>query len=412
MPGRRGEFDDWNWPQKRRPNKWFAVIAFGLAMYVLGVVSGAVLPGHANDGAILPNGSNGLSGGVSPAQPVPGGQGSSQGGGSGAPLPSLNGNVINDIYRSAKDSIFTITAVSGGTSQSGPQEDIGTGFLIDQNGDIATNNHVVNGQSTVTVTLNNRSVQGKVIGTDPIDDLAIVRISPPQGAVPLKFGNANSLQIGDLVVAIGNPFQLTSSVTAGIVSGLNRSMPTQSGRMMTGLVQTDAPLNPGNSGGPLFNAQGQVVGINTAIESPVQGSVGIGFAIPINRLEKLLPDLLKGAKVQHPWLGISALDIDPQLQQQYHLPVSQGVLVISTVPGGPAAKAGIHGDTGSTANPKGDGDIITAVNGQSVASVAGLTARISQYNVGSTVKLSILRQGQPMTIQVTLANWKGSSTTP
>ena len=276
--------------------------------------------------------------------------------------------------------MVTITAVANsGTSKNSPEEDIGTGFFIDDQGDIATNNHVVNGQTTVSVTLDNHTYTGKVIGTDALDDLAVVRITPPpSGVKPLSLGTAKTLQPGDLVVAIGNPFDLTASVSAGIVSGLNRSVPTDSGRLMSGLVQTDAALNPGNSGGPLLNARGQVVGINTAIESPVEGSVGIGFAVPIDRLEQVLPKLLSGKPVDHPWLGIIGLDITPAIAQKYHLPVNQGVLVIATSPGGPASKAGLKGDSGSQNNPVGDGDIITAINGQPVADIESLSAYIER----------------------------------
>lgn len=314
------------------------------------------------------------------------------------------GNTITQIYNRAKQSIFTITTVTNSKTQ-GTEEGIGTGFLINNNGDIATNYHVVTGSKTVTVSIGNQSYKGTVIGTDPVDDLAIVHINPISGMNPLPLGTAKTLQVGQPLIAIGNPFQLTDTVTSGIVSGLNRSMPSVSGRLMNGLIQTDAPINPGNSGGPLLNSAGQVVGINTMIESPVKGFVGIGFAIPIDRLESVLPDLLKGAAVQHPWLGITGIGIDPGVQQQFHLPVSQGVLVISTLPNSPAAKAGIHGDSGGTKNPVGDGDIITAVNGTQVTSVSSLTAALNNYSVGSTISLTVLRHGQTMTIKVTLANW-------
>lgn len=320
------------------------------------------------------------------------------------PIAAAAGTVITRIYNAAKDGVVTITAVSQQGKQA-PQESVGTGFLIDTNGDIATNEHVVSGMKTVSVRFGNTTVTGTVIGTDPLDDLAVVRIQPPAGMHPLSLGTSVGLQPGDLVVAIGNPFELTDSVTAGIISGLNRSMPTQSGRVMSGLLQTDAALNPGNSGGPLLNADGLVVGINTAIESPVEGSVGIGFAIPIDRFRQVLPQLLKGEKIDHPWLGISGEDITPGVEQQYHLPVSQGILVISCVPGGPAASAGLHGDSGGEDQPKGDGDIITAVNGKPVASVADLTAAISAYPVGTTVQLTVLRHGQTIEISVKLGAW-------
>lgn len=399
MPKKWDRFDDWGGSGRgrNRANRWFLVTAGLVVVYVLGVVSGTSLRNssynaYTNSSSIAPPTSQ-------PATPPI----TSPDTGGGLPLTGTGSSVITQIYNNSKASIFTITAVSN--SKAGPQEDIGTGFLINTNGDIATNNHVVSGQHTVSVTLGDKTVTGIVIGTDVMDDLAIVHITPLPGVQPLPLGTAKTLQPGDPVIAIGNPFQLTSSVTAGIVSGLNRSMASATGRMMTGLVQTDAPLNPGNSGGPLFNAAGQVVGINTAIESPVEGSVGIGFAIPIDRLKQLLPQLLAGEQIDHPWIGISGLDIDPGLQQQYHLPVAAGVLVVTVTPGGPAAKAGIHGDSGGDKNPKGDGDVIVSVNGHTVTSVPDLTAFINQYPVGTVVQLGILRHGQPMSLSLKLGSW-------
>ncbi|MCL6637008.1 MAG: trypsin-like peptidase domain-containing protein [Alicyclobacillus sp.] len=329
------------------------------------------------------------------------------------PVVAPGSNPVPQVYQQAVPSVVTITAVSGAGTQNGPEEDIGTGFFIDDQGDIATNEHVVSGQKQVSVELGDKVYTGQVLGTDPMDDLAVVHITPPPGVRPLPLASVKSLQPGDLVIAIGNPFQLTDSVTAGIVSGLNRSMPTDSGRLMSGLIQTDAALNPGNSGGPLLNAQGQVVGINTAIESPVAGSVGIGFAIPVDRLVQLLPSLLHGTAVQHPWLGIQALDISPALQQQYHLPVAKGVLVVATVSGGPAAKAGLHPDSShGKGMPVGDGDIIIAVDGQSVSDVASLTAAIANDPVGKVVDLTVLRGGQEIHVKVTLAAWPSDTHQP
>ena len=356
-----------------------------------------------------------------PASPSTGGLSGSSGQSS-----SLNSStLITSIYNQVKDSIFTITAVST-SAQNGTSEDIGTGFLINTNGDIATNAHVVAGQKHVTVTQGNHTYAGLVVDADKFDDLAIVHIDAPANLHPLSLGTVSSLQPGNLVIAIGNPFQLTESVSSGIVSGLNRSMPTQTGHVMGGLIQTDAALNPGNSGGPLLNAQGQVVGINTAIESPVQGSVGIGFAIPIDRLQRLLPTLLAGQGVAHPWLGIAGITIDPALAQQYHLPITSGAYVTTVAPGSPAAKAGLVGDSGtttssnsnSTANStsgsvtdsfKWNGDYILAVNGKSVTSMDELSADIGGYGPGDKVHLTLARLGQKKTVTVTLASWPGTN---
>jgi S1-C subfamily serine protease len=320
-------------------------------------------------------------------------------------LPVQAGNYVTSVYQAAIPSIVTITAVTPQGGKTDPQEDVGTGFFIDSHGDIATNNHVLNGQSKVTVEFNHQTYTGEVLGTDPLDDLAVVHIAVDKPTPYLEFGTAKTLVPGQPVIAIGNPFQLEDSVSVGIVSGLNRSMSSPSGHMMNGLVQTDAALNPGNSGGPLLDASGRVIGINTAIESPVEGSVGIGFAIPIDRLKEVLPKLLTGSRIEHPWLGISAWDIDPLVKQELNLPVQSGVLVITVANGGPAKAAGIHPDSGSADNPKGDGDIIIAVNGSPVTSVADLTGAISEYPVGTVIHLTILRHGQKLDIPVKLAAW-------
>lgn len=396
-------------PRRQSRHRMWPAITGAVVLYALGVVTGSVLTvgnGSAiNSGVVVQNPSSALPGSSNGSAGT--GSGAASGGSSGtlsALPPEFDSTLITRIYKAAVPSVVTITAVTN-SKVNGLGEDIGTGFFIDNKGDIATNNHVVSGHKMVEVTLGTKNYTGVVLGTDPLDDLAVVHITPPPAVSPLPLGTAKNLQPGDLVVAIGNPFQLTASVTAGIVSGLNRSMPMPTGGVMGGLIQTDAALNPGNSGGPLLNARGQVVGIDTAIESPVQGSVGVGFAIPIDRLVRLLPDLLTGSPIQHPWLGISGLDIDPAVADAYHLPVSQGVLVMSLVSGGPAARAGLRGDTSHTSTPAGDGDIITAVNGHPVADVASLTAAIANDPVGTVVHLTILRHGQTRTVKVTLGAW-------
>jgi S1-C subfamily serine protease len=385
------DLHSWDEPHRSRSqNGRLRMVGVGILLFGLGVVAGGI--GLAATAGNLGNRPIVLQSSSSPTQL------------SGLP-PALDANLITRIYQSDSPSVVTITAVSATDSKTGPEEDIGTGFFVDDKGNIATNNHVVNGVKTVSVSVGEETYKGTVLGTDAIDDLAVIHIDMPPGVHRLALGSAKQLQPGNLVIAIGNPFELTGSVSSGIVSGLNRSMPTQSGRVMSGLIQTDAALNPGNSGGPLLDANGQVVGINTAIESPVQGSVGIGFAIPVDRLLQLLPNLLLGQQIDHPWLGISGEDIVPAVQQLYKLPVAKGVLVIATVPNGPAAKAGIHADTGTKDNVAGDGDIITAVDGKSIKDVADLTGAISDHTVGSVVHLSVLRHGQPLQVDVTLGPW-------
>jgi S1-C subfamily serine protease len=225
-----------------------------------------------------------------------------------------------------------------------------------------------------------------------------------------------------LVIAIGNPFELTSSVSSGIVSGLNRSMAETDGHVMNGMIQTDAPLNPGNSGGPLLNAAGQVVGINTLIESPIEGSIGIGFAIPIDKLVELKSKLISGSTIQHAWLGIQDMfDVDSLIQQQLHLPVGYGVYVTQTTKGSPAAKAGLRGDsnatqfenaaannsTSSTSMLKGDADIIIGIDGHKVTSIDELTQYINQDVPGQVITLKIVRGQKTIDVKVTLGQWPG-----
>lgn len=388
------DFDKWD-RQGRGGTKVVAFVAVGALVYVLGVLSGGVLFGSRTTSSVVQPSSSANNQA----------QGSAANNSSQTSLsPDLTGNAVENVYAKSKPRIVTITAVSKSSTSKG-SADIGTGFLVDHLGDIATNNHVVSGQKTVSVTLNDKTYPGKVLGTDAMDDLAVVRVKQLASISPLPLGTAKNLKPGQMVIAIGNPFELTGSVTAGIVSGLNRSMPSSNGRLIGGLVQTDAALNPGNSGGPLLNSAGQVVGIDTAIESPVEGSVGIGFAIPIDKFRQVMSTLIAGKSVQHTYLGISGYDVDPALQQELNLPATQGVLVAVVSPGSPADRAGLHGDSGTKQKPQGDGDIITGVNGKPISGMADLTSDLSNSTVGEKVTLNILRNGKHINKTVTLAAW-------
>jgi S1-C subfamily serine protease len=327
-------------------------------------------------------------------------------------LPARHGTQtdidISTIYQRSVPSVCTITSVHDSTSStSEPVEDLGTGFFIDDRGDIATNDHVVDGSRSVVVAIGQDTFRGEVLGTDRLDDLAVVHISGirTQG---LPLGTATTLMPGQPVVAIGNPFQLTDTVTSGIVSGLHRTMPSLGDREMSDLIQTDAPINPGNSGGPLFDGNGRVVGINTMIVSPVKGSIGIGFAIPIDRFKRVLPTLIAGEEVRYPWIGITGFTITPLLATSYHLPVPHGVFVVSVVPGGPASQAKIHGASESSRQSFADGDIITAINGQPVASVSQLTSRIAAYAIGQRIQVTLYRHATPQNVTVTLGTFPNS----
>jgi S1-C subfamily serine protease len=316
--------------------------------------------------------------------------------------PSTVPGSVAGIYKQVIPGVVTISATVG-TPRSFSQA-TGTGFVVDTSGDILTNAHVVDGASSVTVTFSDgQSVSGRVAGVDQSDDLAIVKVSVSADRLhPVTLGNSDTLQIGDTALAIGTPFGLSGSLTEGIVSGLNRSTSAPNGRALTGMIQTDAPINPGNSGGPLLDGNGAVIGINDSIESPVQGSVGVGFAIPINTAKGLLPALEQGRTIQHPALGISGESITPGLATQLGLSVRSGVLVTTVFPGSPAEKAGLQ----ATGSADAGNDIITAIDGHAITSIEGLTSYLNTKQVGDKVTLTINRGGRQLSISVTLGNFQ------
>ncbi len=292
-----------------------------------------------------------------------------------------------------------------------PQQGAGSGVIIDDQGHILTNNHVVEGATELEVTLaDGDSVQAKVLGRDPGTDLAVVQINVDKSKLTVApLGDSSALKVGQLAIAIGNPFGLDRTVTVGVVSSLGRTYASDSGsRPIRDMIQTDAAINPGNSGGPLLNSRGEVIGINSAIESPVRGSVGIGFSIPINTAKRILPDLIANKNVSHPWLGISGAQVTSSLARQLGIP-AEGVYVVQVIPNGPAAKAGLKG-AGSQRNqgadvPKG-GDVILSVDGKKVGKVEDISSYLdANKNPGDTVTLTIRRDGSQQDVKVTLAEW-------
>src|ERR1700682_1050197 len=314
-----------------------------------------------------------------------------------APAPSPGSFAA--IYQQVKDGVVTITtSVSRGGARSFSQAE-GSGIVVDKQGDILTNAHVVGSSSQVQVTFNDgHTATAQVKGVDQSADLAVVQVAASDQLHPLTTGNSDALQVGDTALAIGSPFGLQGSFTAGIISGLNRSSTAPTGRALTGMIQTDAPINPGNSGGALLDARGQLIGINDSIQSPVEGNVGVGFAIPINRAESLLPSLEKGIAIQHPALGITAQTLTATTASQLGISQTSGVLVIDAAAGGPAAAAGLPG----TGQADGRDDIITAIDGHARASVDQLTQYLDTKKVGDRVTLSVIRNGQRISVGVTL----------
>jgi S1-C subfamily serine protease len=226
-------------------------------------------------------------------------------------------------------------------------------------------------------------------------------------------GDSDALRVGELAIAIGNPFGLDRTITVGVISSLGRNYPSVSGRTIANMIQTDAAVNPGNSGGPLLNAAGEVIGINTAIESPVRGSVGIGFAVPINTAKGFLPQMKEGGEVKHPWLGISGVGITPNLADDLKLSVREGVYVADVVPNSPAAEAGIKGAVrtqtqrnADSALPPAGGDIVVAVDAKKVTKIEDIISYLDTKRVGDTVSVSLVRDGNSMKVDVTLAEWQ------
>jgi S1-C subfamily serine protease len=314
-------------------------------------------------------------------------------------------DTVTSIYENASPAVVEIDTTQqaqGFFNQF--MEGQGSGFLVDTDGNILTNNHVVDGAANVRVTLKGgNTVDAKVVATDAIDDLAVISVDPSAvtGITPLQFSDSSAVKPGQMAIAIGNPYGLDNTVTVGVISGLNRSVSN-----LTGMLQTDAAINPGNSGGPLLDANGLVIGINTAIESPATGAVGIGFAIPSNVAQKALPELKAGKQVVRPWIGIRGVALTQTLAQQLGLSINQGVYVVSVNAGSPAEKAVLKGgnlDTNGAPAP--GGDIITSVDGNAVSSVQDISNYINTRNVGDNITLSVLRNGSNTDIQVTLGTW-------
>ena len=321
------------------------------------------------------------------------------------------------IYQNVSPAVVEIKVTLQTTTALGSynQEAQGSGFLVDNQGHILTNNHVVDQASSVEVVLEDgKNVEAKVVGTDAADDLALIQVDAfaMSGITPVTLGDSGAVKPGQMAIAIGNPYGLDHSITVGVISGLNRTLTSSVGRPITGLLQTDAAINPGNSGGPLLNSQGEVIGINTAIENPMTGAQGIGFAVPINTAKDQLQSLLLGQNIKRPWLGISGMAITADLAQKLGLSVDQGVYVITASADSPAEKAGIRGGgTDSDRKPAAGGDIITAVDGTAVKKVEDLVSYFNTKNAGDNVSLSVVRDGKTIQVTVTLGTWPDPSPT-
>jgi S1-C subfamily serine protease len=295
------------------------------------------------------------------------------------------------------------------TPQEQRGEATGSGFVVDSNGDILTNAHVIEGASRVTVQFeDNKTTDAKVVGKDTSTDLALLRVDPKNLQLhPLALGDSSSVQVGDPTIAIGNPFGLDRTLTTGVVSALQRRIDAPNGFSIDHVIQTDAAINPGNSGGPLLDAAGRVIGINSQIATggAGNGNVGIGFAVPINTAKRVVPQLKSSGTVQRAYLGITGLSIDRSLSR-LNLNVSRGVLVQSVAPGSPAAKAGIKGGD-TQANLDGSnialgGDVLRKIDGRNIKAMDDVITVVDAKKPGDTVTLEYLRNGKSQTATLKL----------
>jgi S1-C subfamily serine protease len=315
-----------------------------------------------------------------------------------------------DIYKAADASVVYITSTVYeqdfffGVQKS---QGIGSGFIINTDGQILTNNHVVSGSSELEVTLPDKSrFKAQIVTRNPNDDLALIKIDPKGKKLSvLKLGDSEALQVGQKVLAIGNPFGLSGTLTTGVVSALGRTIRGEN-QDLEGMIQTDASINSGNSGGPLLDSQGNVIGINTAIYGPNGGSVGIGFAMPINRAKRLLEDLRSGLRPAQPGIGIRTRPIEGDWARALDFPASGGLLIDRVTPGSPAAKAGLRGAdrrvrVGNYLIDIG-GDLITHVDGKAVQGEDDVSRAATRKHAGESVELTIYRGGRSIKINVTL----------
>jgi S1-C subfamily serine protease len=343
---------------------------------------------------------------------------------------SLKPLTIHDVYERAAPGVVQVTATSRVAVQNDPfldpfgfggttaetQQALGSGFVIDKSGHIITNFHVVQGAQRVQVSFSdNERLNARIVGRDPATDVAVLQVKTRSRALtPLVLGNSDAVRVGDAVVAIGNPLGEDRSITSGIVSALQRRIYAPNGAPIDNVIQTDAALNHGNSGGPLLNARGEVVGVNSQIQtaSGSDGNIGIGFAIPINTVKEVAAQLIAKGRVEHAFLGIDARAITPQVAALFRLPVQHGLLVGGVCKTGGAARAGIHAAT-TQVTLAGDtwplgGDIIVKADGMRVGSLDQLRALVGDKKPGDTVSLELYRGSKTLDIKVKLGRQPAS----
>jgi S1-C subfamily serine protease len=416
----------------KKRNVFFSIVAI-LTMVILAACGSAT-------GTLNKAGAHSLSTLNVPAQTTPVSPQIPSTGASGDLLAAYQGT-LEQIYTAVSPSVVNIRVVEkvtasdsgalqipgfpffslpqGGEQQPQPQEQfqsaLGSGFVWDQEGHIVTNNHVVNGADKIEVAFSDGTiVPAKLVGADPDSDLAVLKVDVPSSQLhPVQMGDSDAIKVGELAIAIGNPFGLQGSMTTGIISAVGRSLPADETAAQSytipDIIQTDAPINPGNSGGILIDVEGKVLGVTSAIESPVRANAGVGFAIPSAIVKNVVPALIQDGKYVHTWLGISGTTLTPDLANEMNVdPAQRGALVEEVSPNSPAEKAGLHGSdqevTIDGQPTKVGGDVITAINGQPILQMNDLIAYlVSSTKVDQKVTLTILRDGKEQTLDATLA---------
>jgi len=332
---------------------------------------------------------------------------------------------VNQIYRNASPGVVQITSTTAPRTSVDPffgfqteqpaQQALGSGFVIDKAGHIVTNYHVVEGAQQIEVSFSNQDTyRATLVGTDPSTDLAVLRVDVSSRALtPLALADSDDVRVGDPVVAIGNPFGLDRTATAGIVSALQRNVTAPNGSNIDHVIQTDAPINQGNSGGPLLNARGEVIGVNSQISSPNGGgNVGIGFSVPANTVKTVAAQLMKGGKVDRAFLGLYARPLDPEVVSLFRLPVDTGLLVERVEKGSPAAQAGIRGGSTSVVISGTDytvgGDIVVAVAGKRVTNLGELRDLLATNKPGDKLDIELYRGSDKKTVTVELGRQSSS----
>jgi len=313
---------------------------------------------------------------------------------------------LTEIFKQSESGIVSISVKKSTTFES---SGVGSGFVYDHTGNIITNNHVVEDAEKITVTfIDGKSYDAKIIGTDAYSDLAVIKIPPNTSLNPLTIGNSDLLKVGEGVTAIGNPYGLSGSMTSGIVSQIGRTIPSQNSAFsIPGVIQTDAAINPGNSGGPLFNLYGDVIGVTTAIYSKNGDFSGVGFAIPANTLTKIVPILIQQGVYNHPWIGITSVNMTPDLAEILGLDESKGVMIMDVIKDGPADKSGLRGSSEIIEKDGIDykigGDVILTIDDRDVRKIDDILIHLQKEKiVGDKTSFKILRDNKIISVDVVL----------